>query len=109
MRIENVPFMTTDWAALPVVEVAGERGVARTRTIEVGSLRLRKIEYSPGFRADHWCSRGHVILVEVGALTTELKDGRLFETPAGTIFQVAEDDGWHLVSTAVGASVFVVD
>jgi quercetin dioxygenase-like cupin family protein len=109
MRIEKLPFATTDWAVLPVSELKGESGAARQRMIEAGNLRLRMVEYSPGYRADHWCPRGHVVLVLEGALTTELKDGRHFENPAGTSFQVADDDGFHLVSTASGAKVFIVD
>ena len=109
MRIENLPFATTDWARQTVSEIKGESGVARQRTVEAGNLRLRMVEFSPGYRADHWCPRGHVVLVLEGALTTELKDGRRFESPAGTSFQVAEGDGFHLVSTAKGAKVFIVD
>jgi quercetin dioxygenase-like cupin family protein len=109
MKIENVPFATTDWARQPVSEIKGENGVARQRTAEAGNLRLRMVEFSPGYRADHWCPRGHVVLVLEGALTTELKDGRRFESPAGTSFQVADGDGFHLVSTATGAKVFIVD
>ncbi len=109
MKIENLPFMTTDWAKLPASELQGESGTARTRQLEAGNLRLRMVEFSPGYRADHWCARGHVVLVTEGALTTELKDGRRFESPAGTSFQIAEDDGFHLVSTASGAVAFIVD
>jgi len=109
MRIEKVPFATTDWALLPASEIKGASGVARQRMIEAGNLRLRLVEYSTGYRADHWCEHGHVVLVLEGALTTELKDGRRFESPQGTSFQVAEGDGFHLVSTATGAKVFIVD
>ena len=109
MKIENVAFMTTDWAKLPASTAKGESGEARMRTVEAGNLRLRVVEYSPGYRADHWCERGHVVLVLAGALTTELKDGRRFESAAGTSFQVADGDGFHLVSTASGAKVFIVD
>jgi len=109
MRIENVPFSATDWSRLPASEAKGERGFARTRTVEAGNLRLRMVDFSPGYRADHWCPRGHVVLVLEGAITIELKDGRRFESPAGTSFQVADDDGFHLVHTAEGARVFIVD
>ena len=109
MKIENVPFLTADWARLPVSEIKGESGTARERVIEAGNLRLRMIEFSPGYRADHWCERGHVVLVLEGTLTTELKDGRRFESAAGTSFQVADGDGFHLVHTAQGAKVFIVD
>jgi len=109
VKIENVAFMTTDWAKLPVSTAKGASGEASTRMVEAGNLRLRVVEYSPGYRADHWCERGHVVLVLEGALTTELKDGRRFESAAGTSFQVADGDGFHLVHSAKGAKVFIVD
>ena len=109
MKIAGVPFATTDWAALPASETGGERGSAATRMIELGNLRLRMVEYSPGYRADHWCPRGHVVLVLAGALSVLLKDGRRFESAAGQSFQVADDDGFHLVESAGGATVFIVD
>ena len=75
MHIENVPFGVTDWAQVPRTEHAGETGVAWWRTREIGNIRVRMVEYSPGYLADHWCSRGHVLLVLEGELVTELQDG----------------------------------
>ncbi|HEV2674699.1 MAG TPA: DHCW motif cupin fold protein [Aliidongia sp.] len=109
MKIENVPFATTDWSAVPVTEAPGETGVVRARMVEAGSLRLRQVEFSANYRADHWCPRGHVVLVQQGALTVELGDGRRFDTVAGMSFHVADDDGEHMIYTATGATVFIVD
>jgi quercetin dioxygenase-like cupin family protein len=58
------------------------------RTLEVGNIRVRMVEYTPGYLADHWCSRGHVLLVLEGELVTELKDGRIFTLRAGMSYQV---------------------
>ena len=72
MRIENVAFCTTDWATVPATVHPGETGTALWRTLEIGNIRVRMVEYTPGYRADHWCSRGHVLLVLDGELVTEL-------------------------------------
>ena len=109
MRIENVPFGTTDWSSVVPVKHPGETGTSLWRTIEVGNIRVRMVEYSPGYLADHWCSRGHVILVIEGKLTTELKDGRLFHLSAGQSYQVAEGAEPHRSCTEVGAKLFIVD
>lgn len=109
MKIVDAPFATTDWSSLPAAELPGETGVAHARTVETGNLRLRMVEFSPNYRADHWCPRGHVVLVQAGALTVELDDGRRFEIGAGESFQDADDDGRHMVHTAAGATVFIVD
>jgi len=67
------------------------------------------VEYSPGYLADHWCSRGHVLLVLEGELITELKDGRQFILTPGTSYQVAEDVAPHRSRTEKGAKLFIVD
>lgn len=109
MRIESVPFATVDWSRVPVTEHAGETGKARWRTVEVGNIRVRMVDYSPGYHADHWCSRGHVLLVLAGELTTELADGTTHVLTAGTSYHVAEDAAAHRSFTATGATLFVVD
>ena len=109
MKIEQVPFNTTDWSKIDAAEHPGEAGVARWRTIEQGNLRVRMIEYSPGYIADHWCERGHVIFVLSGELITELRDGRRFTLGPGMSYQVADGDGAHRSVSLKGALLFVVD
>lgn len=109
MRIENVPFGTTDWSRVPETAHPGETGVARWRTLEQGNIRVRMVEYSPGYLADHWCTRGHVLLVLEGELVTELKDGRSFVMKPGVSYQVAENDAPHRSRTERGAKLFIVD
>jgi hypothetical protein len=79
------------------------------RTQQFGDIRVRMVEYSPGYLADHWCAKGHIILCLQGQLDTELKDGRRFTLEPGMSYQVADNDGEHRSSTAVGATLFIVD
>ena len=109
MKIQDVPFCTTDWAAVAPTVHAGVTGTATWRTLEVGNIRVRMVEYSPGYRADHWCERGHVLLVLEGDLDTELADGRRFALSAGMSYQVADGASSHRSSTAGGARLFIVD
>lgn len=109
MRIESVPFMTTDWSTVPATEHPGETGVALWRTIERGNIRVRMVEYSAGYLADHWCSRGHVLLVLDGELVTELKDGTRVTLTRGMSYQVADDTAPHRSRTMTGATLFIVD
>ncbi len=109
MDFGNVPFATTDWAALPTTEHAGEAGMAWWRTLEVGGARVRMVEYTPGYIADHWCKRGHILLVLEGELLTELADGRSFRLTAGMSYQVADDVAPHRSRTETGARLFIVD
>ena len=109
MKIENVPFGVTDWSTVPATEHPGETGVAYWRTVEQGNIRVRLVEYSPGYLADHWCSRGHVLYVLAGELVTELKDGRRFTLLPGQSYQVADDEEPHRSRAESGATLFIVD
>jgi hypothetical protein len=109
MRIEDVPFTTTNWSAIRATEHAGASGVATWRTVEAGNIRVRMVEYSPGYLADHWCSRGHVLLVLDGELVTELQDGRSVTLTSGMSYQVADGQTPHRSRTLGGARLFIVD
>ena len=109
MQLEGFAFAVTDWASVEVTTHPGETGVARWRTRQFGAVRVRMVEYSAGYLADHWCEKGHVVLCVSGELETELSDGRRFQLRPGTSYQVAERDGSHRSRTTTGATVFIVD
>lgn len=109
MKIEDVPFCTTDWSQIEPTVHPGVTGQAVWRTFEQGNIRVRTVEYTPGYFADHWCSRGHVLLVLEGELVTELDDGRTFTLRPGTSYQVAELANPHRSHTETGAKLFIVD
>jgi len=110
MLINGVPFTVTDWSGVEPLEVSGETGASFMRIFERGNIRVRIIDYSPGYRADHWCSRGHVLLVLEGELCIELQNGRIFTLSAGMSFQASNDEvNPHLAFAEKGAKVFVVD
>lgn len=77
--------------------------------MQFGTIRVRMLEYTAGYVADHWCSKGHVLLVLEGELETELQDGRKFTLKPGVSYQVADGAEPHRSSTLIGAKLFVVD
>jgi hypothetical protein len=110
MKIPTLPFTVTDWSAVPVTEHPGEQGKAYWRTLMIGDVRVRQVEYTPGYFADHWCDRGHILLVLEGELESELKDGRKFTLSAGMSYQVSDfGDAAHRSYTPNGAKLFIVD
>lgn len=109
MRMTDIPFAITDWSSVERTEHKGETGVAYWRTQNFGDIRVRMVEYSPGYLADHWCAKGHILLCLEGELHTELKDGRKSVLKPGMSYQVADDTQPHRSSTAVGATLFIVD
>lgn len=110
MKLPALPFTVINWSATEAVEHAGETGKAIWRMFQVGDLRIRQVEYTPGYLADHWCDRGHVLYVLEGELETELKDGRRFTMKPGMSYQVSDfGDAAHRSSTKGGAKLFIVD
>ena len=109
MQMSGIPFGTTDWSHLTPTEHHGERGFAYWRTQHFGNIRVRMVEYSPGYLADHWCIKGHILLCTEGELHTELEDGRTFTLKPGMSYQVADNAEPHRSSTELGAKLFIVD
>ncbi len=103
------PFSTIDWNNLERSAHPGVTGEAYWRTVQIGDTRIRMVDYTPGYLADHWCTRGHVLLVMQGELHTELDDGRVVVLTAGQTYQVGSDMEAHRSSTSSGASLFIVD
>lgn len=109
MKIEDVPYCVTELSAIPPTEHPGTSGTSQWHTWEAGNLRVRMVEFSPGYVADHWCSRGHVVLVLEGEVTSELSDGSSTLMKPGMSYQVSDDVAPHRSSTTTGAKVFIVD
>ncbi len=109
MILPQAPFTVTDWDKVPLTEHKGEVGKAIWRTIMMGDIRIRLVEYTPGYVADHWCERGHIIFVMEGELETELKDGTKFTISQGMSYQVSNDPNAHRSSAPRGAKLFIVD
>jgi quercetin dioxygenase-like cupin family protein len=109
VQMDRIPFGTTGWSAVAVTEHAGDTGVAYWRTQQFSEIRVRMVEYSPGYAANHWCAKGHILLCLEGELDTELEDGRRFRLTAGMSYQVADRAEAHRSSTAIGARLFIVD
>jgi hypothetical protein len=109
MELADHPFSTIDWSALPHTVHTGTSGEAHSRTIDIAGTRIRMVEYSAGYLADHWCSVGHLLLVLDGTLSTELDDGRIIELSTGQSYQVGSGMEAHRSRTDDGARLFIVD
>jgi len=99
----------TDWSLVERTQHPGETGVAYWRTRHFGDVRVRMVEYTAGYLADHWCGKGHILLCLSGELHTELEDGRRVVLKPGMSYQVADGAEPHRSSTPDGATLFIVD
>jgi quercetin dioxygenase-like cupin family protein len=109
MQMSDIPFGTTDWSKVEPTQHKGETGSATWRTQTFGGIRVRRVDYTPGYLADHWCVKGHILFVLEGELITELEDGREFVMTAGHSYQVADNAEPHRSRTSTGAKLFIVD
>ncbi len=109
MQINNIPFGTTDWSTVERTEHPGITGRAFWRTRQFGEVRVRVVEYSAGYTADHWCSKGHILLCLEGELHTELEDGSQHVLLPGMSYQVADKAEAHRSAAPQGAKLFIVD
>ncbi|MBA4125053.1 MAG: DHCW motif cupin fold protein [Acidobacteria bacterium] len=109
MQISGISFGTIDWSQIEQTEYKGESGTAYWRTQNFGDIRVRMVEYTPGYLADHWCSKGHIIFCVEGRLETELEGGRVFTLKPGMSYVVADNSEPHRSFTEIGAKLFVVD
>jgi len=106
----NIPFEVTNWQDLETREYKGESGIATWRIIQYEMLRVRVVEYSPGYKANHWCSKGHIVYCLEGEFTSHLKDGRQFVIKKGMSYQATDDqDNPHLSTSESGCKLWIVD
>ncbi|MGA5817843.1 DHCW motif cupin fold protein [Kitasatospora sp. NPDC094028] len=109
MNLSGFPFTATDWSRVDEERKPGEAGEVTSRVRQFGEVRVRRVDYSPGYVADHWCRKGHVLYVLAGELVTTLDDGRVVVTGAGSSYQVADGAEAHRSSAPTGASLLIVD
>ncbi|MFM7330998.1 MAG: DHCW motif cupin fold protein [Brachymonas sp.] len=109
MKMHQIPFGTTDWSAIERVEKSAQAGQAFWQTQQFGDVRVRMVEYTPGYVSDHWCVKGHILLCLEGELQTELEDGRCLTLKAGMSYQVADNAEPHRSTSPLGAKLFIVD
>src|SRR5688572_5369039 len=109
MQIPYIPFQTLDWSTVPIEEHKGDTGMAYWKVQKANDIRVRFVEYSPGYKANHWCSKGHIMFCMDGEMETELEDGRLFKLTKGMTYFVGDDCEAHRSSTQTGCKLFIVD
>jgi hypothetical protein len=109
MNMNPFPFQTLDWKSISPEEHKGETGIAYWRTQMVNDIRVRMVEYSPDYKADHWCTKGHILFCLAGDMETELKDGRIFQLTEGTSYFVGDHCEAHRSFTTNGCRLLIVD
>ncbi|MBW8361365.1 MAG: DHCW motif cupin fold protein [Kaistella sp.] len=105
----NIPFQTIDWTTVEKMEYKGEKGVAFWQTIQLGGLRIRLVEYSKHYLADHWCEKGHIVHCLEGEFISELKTGEKIKLSKGETYVVSDEMSSHRSISADGAKLLIID
>ena len=107
--MSNIPFQTIDWSAIAPTEHLGTEGVAWWHTIQFPGLRIRMVEYSAGYLADHWCQKGHIVHCLEGEFESEMEDGSHFLLRTGMTYVVSDDLSSHRSKTIHGVKLLIID
>ena len=105
----NIPFQTINWDSIEKTEHKGDTGTSFWQTIHIDGLRIRIVEYSKNYLADHWCQKGHIVYCLEGAFITELKNGGEFISTKGMIYVVSDDLSSHRSVSADGVKLLIID
>ena len=109
MTNSNIPFQTIDWTIIPKTEHAGESGTAYWQTIQLSGLRIRIVEYSKGYKADHWCKKGHIVHCLEGEFVSELQNGEQFILTKGMAYVVSDELSSHRSIAKDGVKLMIID
>ena len=109
MTAASYPFQAIDWGLVPRTEHKGETGTSFWRTVQLAGLRIRMVEYSAGYLADHWCQLGHVVHCLDGEFTNEHKDGGRTVMTKGMTYVVSDGASSHRSRTEIGATLLIID
>lgn len=105
----NIPFQTIDWSQIPKTVHDGETGTAYWQTIQLTGLRIRIVEYSKGYLADHWCRKGHIVHCLEGKFISELENGETFSLHTGMTYVVSDELSSHRSYAENGAKLLIID
>lgn len=107
--VSNIPFQYIAWDKIAVTEHRGETGMSTWQTVQFPGLRIRLVHYSPGYLADHWCSKGHIVHCLEGSVTNQLKSGEESRLLPGMTYVVSDDLSSHRSVTEEGAKLLIID
>jgi hypothetical protein len=105
----NIPFQLIDWTEIPKTEHKGETGIAYWQTLQLLGLRIRIVEYSRGYLADHWCRKGHIVHCLKGECISEMETGEKFKLAEGMTYVVSDDLSSHRSVTKNGVKLLIID
>lgn len=109
MNNKNIPFQVIDWTNIPKIEYKGETGTSFWQTLQLEGLRIRIVEYTKGYLADHWCEKGHIVHCLEGEFVSELKGGSSHKMTKGMTYVVTDEMSSHRSASENGVKLLIID
>jgi hypothetical protein len=107
--MSNIPFQVIDWSSIIKTEHTGETGTSFWQTMQYPCLRIRMVEYSAGYLADHWCQKGHIVHCLEGDFVSELQSGEKLAMSAGMTYVVSDNLSSHRSICENGVKLLIID
>ncbi|MGD0710489.1 MAG: DHCW motif cupin fold protein [Bacteroidales bacterium] len=107
--MNKIPFQTIDWPSIGKVEHKGETGTAYWQTTQFNGLRIRLVEYTKGYLADHWCQKGHIVHCLDGEFISELNKGEKMRLSKGDTYIVSDEMSSHRSVSENGVKLLIID
>ena len=107
--MSNIEFQTINWSMIEPTEHRGKTGTSFWRTMQLPGIRLRMVEYSKGYLADHWCKKGHIVHCLEGEFDSELQNGETISLTAGTTYIVSDELSSHRSISKNGVKLLIID
>lgn len=107
--MSNIPFQKIEWTSIEKIEHTGDFGFADWQTVQLNGLRIRLVELSNEYLADHWCQKGHIVHCLAGEFISELSTGEKIKLTEGETYVVSDDLSSHRSFSKNGATLLIVD
>ena len=107
--MEQIPFQNVDWTKIEKIEHKGEKGTSFWQTVQIGGLRIRIVEYSGNYLADHWCKKGHIVHCLEGEFDSELENGATIHLTRGMTYIVSDELSSHRSISKNGVKLLIID
>ena len=105
----KIPFQIIDWSAISKEEHLGVTGTSFWQTLQYYGLRVRIVEYSAGYLADHWCKKGHIVHCLEGEVLNEQENGEKLILKAGMTYIVSDNLSSHRSVTKEKVKLLIID
>ena len=107
--MNHIAFEALDWTNIEKTSHKGMTGIAYWQTLQFDKIRIRLVEYSANYFADHWCQKGHIVHCLEGEFVTEHENGEKTLLTKGMSYVVSDNLSSHRSISKDGVKLLIID